>query len=145
MKKYIKKDTFTAISMPCTQMEYLEIKEIFDNLLLRASEYNEMPCITNNAQGDVMKLGNVINDSIFKEHRKNYKNFNKDKFLSSCGIFEVEETLPIKKETLLQLSENNSFSEEIIKKEFPQLFEQPKQLTISEIEQILGYKILIKE
>ena len=56
-----------------------------------------------------------------------------------------EEPLPIKKSTLLQLAENNSFSESIIKKEFPQLFEQPKQLTISEIEKILGYKILIKE
>jgi len=34
-----------------------------------------------------------------------------------------EETLPIKKTTLLQLAENNSFSESIIKKEFPKLFE----------------------
>jgi len=53
--------------------------------------------------------------------------------------------LKIKKTTLLQLAENNSFSESIIKKEFPQLFDQPKEITISEIEKILGYKILIKE
>jgi len=56
-----------------------------------------------------------------------------------------EETLPIPKSVLLQLAENNSFSESIIKKEFPQLFDQPKEITISEIESILGYKILIKE
>jgi len=34
-----------------------------------------------------------------------------------------EEILQIPKSVLLQLAENNSFSEEIIKKEFPQLFE----------------------
>jgi len=47
-------------------------------------------------------------------------------FVYECGLEIIsykEETLPIKKTTLLQLAENNSFSEEIIKKEFPQLFE----------------------
>jgi len=43
---------------------------------------------------------------------------------SKQGIEFVEETLQIKKSTLLQLAENNSFSEEIIKKEFPELFEK---------------------
>jgi len=37
--------------------------------------------------------------------------------------YKVEETLTIKKSTLLQLAGNNSFSESIIKKEFPQLFD----------------------
>jgi hypothetical protein len=65
--------------------------------------------------------------------------------ISKKGIEVIEETLPIKKSILVVLAGNNSFCESIIKKEFPQLFEQPKELTISEIEQILGYKILIKE
>ena len=34
----------------------------------------------------------------------------------------------IKVELLKQLAENNSFSEELIKKEFPQLFETPNDI-----------------
>jgi len=65
--------------------------------------------------------------NIFKEHKTENANYFVWCYSESRGYAKIisykEETLPIKKTTLLQLAENNSFSEEIIKKEFPQLFQ----------------------
>jgi len=53
-----------------------------------------------------------------------------------------EETLPIPKSVLLQLAENNSFSESIIKKEFPQLFDS--ELEVGKWYKIPNTKAIIK-
>jgi hypothetical protein len=81
-------------------------------------------------------ISSIKSDEIYySENGKGYyiedSNHNGDFCVYCCELneyakiisYKEEETLPIKKSTLLQLAENNSFSESIIKKEFPQLFE----------------------
>jgi len=127
MKNYIKKDTFTPIAMKCTKEQFEEIKPILKDFNVRIAQLTKFDnhcCYIINDLSQTIKPS-VTNCSI--SDKKKYKNlhetFNAETFLNACGIFESEETLPIKKTTLLQLAENNSFSESIIKKEFPQLFE----------------------
>ena len=146
MKNYIKKDTFTPIAMKCTEEQFESIKPILEKfgcVLLDLDGFEECIFLTNYLGGVKNQIENIqITHTRMKQVDFVYEIFNAETFLNACGIFEVEETLTIKKETLLQLAENNSFSESIIKKEFPQLFEQPKQLTIYErverIEKHLG-------
>jgi len=143
MKSYIKKDTFTPIAMKCTEEEFKSIKPIlekFDVVLLDLDGFEECIFLTNYLGGVKNQIENIqITHTRMKQVDFVYEIFNAETFLNACGIFEVEETLQIKKSTILKLAENNSFSEEIIKKEFPQLFEK---LTIEQrlerIEKHLG-------
>jgi len=98
-----------------------EVKEYFKNA-------KEVMCLSRNSIRQISK--NIVEEINFdlncywirtEESGGSIMLWRNEKYAEIISY--KEETLPIKKTTLLQLAENNSFSESIIKKEFPQLFE----------------------
>jgi len=133
-----------------------EVKQYFKNA-------KEVRCVSDKKVYDITK--NITKDIYQFLNSFWIDKDNKDILLYGYGyndkkeyaeiISYKEETLPIKKSVLLQLAENNSFSESIIKKEFPQLFESELEvgkwyksnkkyfksiIFITEIKQCQGYR-----
>lgn len=124
MKNYKKIDHFEPIAMKCNRKNLSNILPILSNFGFEIKSCdNGGKIIVNNLWGDE----NVINTLDYNKRndykRTYHKTFNKKTFLKACGIVETEPTTKVINSVLLQLAENNSYSEEILKKECPKLFE----------------------
>ena len=127
MKNYKKIDYFESIAMKCTQQQFEDIREVLQllskNRLGVICNFDDWQYLFNNYTSirteDVMltnrKLSDVTNEIVYNE-------WNAETFLKACGIVETEPTTEVRNSVLLQLAENNSYSEEILKKECPKLF-----------------------
>ena len=114
--------------MKCTQKQFEEIREVLQllskNRLGVICNFENWAYLFNNYTSirteDVIltnrKLSDVTNEVVYNE-------WNTETFLKACGIVESEPTTKVRNSVLLQLADNNSFSEEIIRKECPKLFE----------------------
>ena len=138
MKNYKKIDHFEPIAMKCTQEQFEEIREVLEKYFTKnrfgdIGIFNSWGYLFNNYTSirtefvllTNRKLSDVTNEIVYNE-------WNSKTFLKACGIVENEPTTEVRNSVLLQLAENNSFSEKLIKKEFPQLFLPTDIITIVE-------------
>ena len=135
MKNYKKIDHFEPIAMKCTQEQFEEIRPILtkNNITISdVSGFKNCIYLTNNLQGHQNRVSNIVSYHKDSRGRTYYETFNAKTFLKACGIVENEPTTNVRNSVLLQLADNNSFSEELIRKEFPQLFLPTDIITIVE-------------
>ena len=135
MKNYKKIDHFESIVMKCTQEQFEEIREtlekygcVIDSVYL--FKYHDY--LTNRWCGKNKNIANHCNAHSSYFSKKLYEDWNAETFLKACGIVETEPTTEVRNSVLLQLAENNSYSEEILKKECPKLFIPTDIITIVE-------------
>lgn len=126
MKNYKKIDHFESIVMKCTQEQFEEIREtlekygcVIDSVCL--FKYHDY--LTNRWCGKNKNIANHCNAHSSYFSKKLYEDWNAKTFLKACGIVETDPTTEVRNSVLLQLADNNSYSEEILKKECPKLFE----------------------
>lgn len=127
MKNYKKTDHFESIVMKCTQEQFEEIREtlekygcVIDSVYL--FKYHDY--LTNRWCGKNKNIANHCNAHSSYFSKKLYEDWNAKTFLKACGIVEREPTTKVRNSVLLKLAENNSYSEEILKKECPKLFDK---------------------
>ena len=125
MKNYKKIDHFESIVMKCTQEQFEEIREtlekygcVIDSVYL--FKYHDY--LTNRWCGKNKNIANHCNAHSSYFSKKLYEDWNAKTFLKACGIVEREPTTKVRNSVLLKLADNNSYSEEILKKECPKLF-----------------------
>jgi len=132
MKNYKKTDHFEPIAMKCTQEQFKEIKPILEKYFTKnrfgvIGIFDSWRYLFNNftsIRSDERLLTNRNLSDV--ENEIVYNEWNTEIFLKACGIVETEPTTKVRNSVLLKLADNNSYSEEILKKEFPQLFESLK-------------------
>lgn len=127
MKNYKKIDHFEPIAMKCSQKQFEEIKPILEKFKLNLGmviKFEMYPYLFNAFQ--TIEDASVITNRYLSEVTNEivYNEWNAEKFLKACGIIESESTTKVRNSVLLQLADNNSYSEEILKKECPKLFDK---------------------
>lgn len=125
MKNYKKIDHFEPIAMKCTQEQFnkvIKILKTYNMNICEITSFDNCEYLTNNLEGFNYRISNIMDFAKNDKGRKVYETFNAKTFFKACGIIESEPTTKVRNSVLLQLAENNSYSEEILKKECPKLF-----------------------
>lgn len=137
------KTKFTPIAMRCTQEQFEAIKPKLKGKDTTIWCFVKYPYLCNNFDNKKMITNISKKNATFKAY-KLYKTWDEATFLRACGI-EVDEPLTISKEFILDLHKEVVWPslKAKIEKEFSELFEQPTEMTVAEIEQKLGCKIKI--
>jgi hypothetical protein len=143
---------FTPIAMKCNQEQFKAIEPKLRGKINfnSANNFKKYPYLSNTSgmdnDGLCMSLNTICKDMfnyIWKEV-ETYDTWNEQIFLNACVI--ETDTYTVSKEFILDLHENVIWPSlrTKIENEFPDLFKKPKtKLTISEIEEKLGYEIEI--
>lgn len=130
MKNYKKIDHFEPIAMKCTQEQFEDIRKVLEKYFTKnrfgvIGSFKDWYYLFNNynsVRSDESLLTNRFLSDVDNEIV--YNEWNSETFLKACGIVETEPTTEVRNSVLLKLADNNSYSEEILKKECPKLFEK---------------------
>lgn len=138
MKNYKKIDHFEPIAMKCTQEQFEDIRKVLEKYFTKnrfgvIGSFKDWDYLFNNynsVRSDESLLTNRLLSDVDNEIV--YNEWNSETFLKACGIVETEPTTEVRNSVLLKLADNNSYSEEILKKECPKLFLPTDIITIVE-------------
>jgi len=138
MKNYKKIDHFEPIAMKCTQEQFEDIRKVLEKYFTKnrfgvIGSFKDWYYLFNNynsVRSDESLLTNRLLSDVDNEIV--YNEWNSETFLKACGIVETEPTTEVRNSVLLKLADNNSYSEEILKKECPKLFLPTDIITIVE-------------
>lgn len=118
------KTQFTPIAMRCTEEQFNAVKPKLENCQLKdISDWNQDNYLVNDYL-DIEKLITNLSEKIVKtEYNRIYETWDEKTFLEACGI-EVEETFTITKSRILEISKKNTVSQIVMKKVFPEAFDE---------------------